>query len=300
MPSVNAMYLHDRADAAASARGQPAAAATAVRGEASRRRLAGICYAVAPQRVAPQRAAAPAAAPAEFGADLFAHDAAGAPLTATVPLRHRPYFIGSDSEGIPEHLQSCGPEIPMVWRPREGGALAPQALAAAVRGLIDRELHAAGALLLRGMGSLGIHNAEDFSRLCHGTGYDLFECARPRCPRALAAPLLTQPRRVLRSYTGGVTIRTEVAETVFPLSEEPPAVAMEPHSDNPYIATPPRKLFFFCESLPPDGWAEGGSPIVDTRKLYHAVDPAVREKFEALGIQCESAPPNPGLPGLAI
>ena len=60
---------------------------------------------------------------------------------------------------------------------------------------------------------------------------------------------------------------------------------MEPHSDLPYRASPPKKLLFFCESLPSDGWASGGSPIVDTRALYKALDPAVREKFERLGIQ---------------
>ena len=62
-------------------------------------------------------------------------------------------------------------------------------------------------------------------------------------------------------------------------------MSMEPHSDNPYRPNPPRKLFFFCEALPPDGWRSGGSPIVDTRALYRAIDPAIREKFERLGVQ---------------
>ena len=61
-------------------------------------------------------------------------------------------------------------------------------------------------------------------------------------------------------------------------------MAMEPHSDQPYRPEPPRKLFFFCEQVPDDGWESGGSPLVDTRAVYKAIDPEIREKFERLGI----------------
>ena len=87
-----------------------------------------------------------------------------------------------------------------------------------------------------------------------------------------------------------MTIRPELAPGVFPLSEEPPSVAMEPHADKPYNEDPPRKLFFYCDRLPSPpagrpGWASGGSPVCDTRALYRAIRPAVREKFGRLGVE---------------
>ncbi len=43
----------------------------------------------------------------------------------------------------------------------------------------------------------------------------------------------------------------------------------------------PTRISFFCVMAAKEG---GCSPIVDCRKVYQQLDPAVREKFEKLGL----------------
>eukprot|EP01052_Picozoa_sp_SAG31_P042486 SAG31_NODE_6760_length_1895_cov_2.774499_1_plen_258_part_00 len=133
--------------------------------------------------------------------------------------------------------------------------------------MIDEQLDLVGAVLFRGLAQEGVEGAADFAELVAATGYRL------------------------NGYRGGVTIRPELAAGVFPLSAEPPSAAMEPHVDLPYLDVPPRKLFFYCHRLPTGAaakWANGGNPIVDTRKLCKLIEvecPLAFKKFERCGVQ---------------
>ncbi len=53
------------------------------------------------------------------------------------------------------------------------------------------------------------------------------------------------------------------------------------HNESSHMNAWPTRISFFCVIAAKEG---GCSPVVDTRKVYRDLDPAVREKFEKLGL----------------
>jgi alpha-ketoglutarate-dependent taurine dioxygenase len=53
------------------------------------------------------------------------------------------------------------------------------------------------------------------------------------------------------------------------------------HNESSHMNAWPTRISFFCVTAAKEG---GCSPVVDTRKVYQQLDPAVREKFEKLGL----------------
>jgi alpha-ketoglutarate-dependent taurine dioxygenase len=53
------------------------------------------------------------------------------------------------------------------------------------------------------------------------------------------------------------------------------------HNESSHMNAWPTRISFFCVTAAKEG---GCSPVVDTRKVYRDLDPAVRDKFEKLGL----------------
>ncbi|KAB1162076.1 TauD/TfdA family dioxygenase [Micromonospora sp. AMSO12t] len=86
--------------------------------------------------------------------------------------------------------------------------------------------------------------------------------------RALAGPPLT--------YSERSSPRSTIKGKVYTSTDYPPSEEIFLHNENSYQATWPRLLFFYClqpaESL-------GATPLADTRAIYSAIHPDVREEF---------------------
>lgn len=91
--------------------------------------------------------------------------------------------------------------------------------------------------------------------------------------RALSGELL--------NYTYRSTPRTQVSGRIYTSTEYPAAEHIPMHNEMSYTSSWPMKIWFF--SVRPA--AEGGeTPIADSRKVYDAIDPAVRRRFEEKGV----------------
>lgn len=69
---------------------------------------------------------------------------------------------------------------------------------------------------------------------------------------------------------------------VFRASDLPGGYPIAPHCEMSYLRTPPSRVFFGCLTEPRDGTGE--TPLVDFRRVWRALDPALRERFERGGI----------------
>ena len=81
----------------------------------------------------------------------------------------------------------------------------------------------------------------------------------------------------------GTSPRDALTEYVFSASELPPWYPIPQHCEMSFLPQPPRKLFFCCLTAPQGPGGE--TPVADFRGVYRDLDPAVREKFERLGVR---------------
>ncbi|HWM94025.1 MAG TPA: amino acid adenylation domain-containing protein [Thermoanaerobaculia bacterium] len=86
----------------------------------------------------------------------------------------------------------------------------------------------------------------------------------------------------LLSYADPTTPRTEVGEKVYTSTEYPPDQEIPHHNELSYNQSWPMRIFFYCVTPPA---ARGETPLADSRRLYERIDPAVRERFVARGVQ---------------
>lgn len=117
---------------------------------------------------------------------------------------------------------------------------------------VQNQLRTHGALLFRGFDA---DNAEDFEAL-----------ARAVAPQLKNEYLGTSPRDAVKP--GGY---------VFSASELPGHYPIPEHSEMTFTRTPPERIFFSCWIEPAAG--SGETPLVDFRKVWRDLDPAVRERF---------------------
>lgn len=86
----------------------------------------------------------------------------------------------------------------------------------------------------------------------------------------------------LLPYMEGQSPRTKVrAAGVYTSTEYPKNQSITLHQELSYVATPPARILFFCETEASTG---GETPIVDGRRVSEALDPEVRARFDAHGI----------------
>lgn len=79
------------------------------------------------------------------------------------------------------------------------------------------------------------------------------------------------------SYVGGDSPRKKVVEGVYTSTEAPPSIKLPLHNELSYVKSYPSHICFYCE-IPPV--QKGETIIGDARKIYKAIDPQVRKRFE--------------------
>ena len=121
-------------------------------------------------------------------------------------------------------------------------------------GWVQSRLTRHGALLLRGF---DVADAQAFESVA----------------RAIAPGLRAD-------YLGTPTGR--LTEHVFRASDLPGGYPIAPHCEMSYLRTPPSRVFFGCLREPHAGTGE--TPLADFRRVWRALDPALRERFARGGI----------------
>lgn len=132
----------------------------------------------------------------------------------------------------------------------------PDTFPTGLRHEVDRSLADDGAVLLRG---LGIADADAFR---------------------LAVTQLSE--RMLDSYRGGNTPRTRISDGVFTSTEYPPQYEISLHNEMSYACRWPSRVFFCCLVPATTG---GATPVCDGRALLTDLPPAVRDRFQRLGVR---------------
>jgi alpha-ketoglutarate-dependent taurine dioxygenase len=150
---------------------------------------------------------------------------------------------------LPQQAMPLVPEIPsdrsirsaLDWVAKNAEAI--QTIAASV-----------GVVLIRGF---DIATAEDFRAVCQAI----------------------EPE--LRSYTGGDSPRTGVADKVYTSTEYDASLEVFLHNELSYAGWSPRLVFFGCMLAAEHG---GETPVADGRLIYRHMPPDIRDRFEARGI----------------
>ncbi|XP_078618816.1 dapdiamide synthesis protein DdaC-like [Branchiostoma floridae x Branchiostoma japonicum] len=171
-------------------------------------------------------------------------------------LAGRQYLSGSHSPGFPEFLGSVRPGFPALFQPADAtGPL--EEWASVVKGVIDRELTGAGALLFRG---LPIRTDQDFGQFCKRLGYDMMV------------------------YKGGAVDRSELTDMVYTAADEPLEMTIDLHTEMSYLPQWPKKLMFCC--IKPPGEQYGGeTPVTDMRSVLRDMDPVLLDRLRKRGIR---------------
>ncbi|MCX4455823.1 TauD/TfdA family dioxygenase [Streptomyces sp. NBC_01340] len=84
------------------------------------------------------------------------------------------------------------------------------------------------------------------------------------------------PRRL--AYVHGNSPRTKVGSNVYTSTEYPQEYTISMHNEMSYAHAWPTRLAFYCAVAPETG---GATPVVDAALWLEALDPEVREAFEA-------------------
>ncbi|MGK9171390.1 TauD/TfdA family dioxygenase [Inquilinus limosus] len=149
-------------------------------------------------------------------------------------------------------LRDSGP-LPLLVEPGDGAPSLIEALPE-IRPIIDRHLLVEGGLLFRGF---ALDGADAFRAFAAGFGH----------------PLLT--------YEFGSTPRSKVTQGVYTSTEYPPHQHIPLHNEQAYTRDWPMKIWFYCQQAAPEG---GETPIADSRAVYHAMPPALRDRFVEKGL----------------
>ena len=121
------------------------------------------------------------------------------------------------------------------------------------RDYINAKLHQHGGILFRGF---GLSAPPDFEKV--------------------AASIYNE---IYSEY--GDLPREGVAGKIYHSTPYPEDKMILYHNESSHMNAWPTRISFFCVIAAKEG---GCSPIVDTRKMYQQLDPAIRDKFEKLGL----------------
>lgn len=121
------------------------------------------------------------------------------------------------------------------------------------RDSIEQKLHRHGGILFRGF---GLRNAQDFESVAGSICRELYA-----------------------EY--GDLPREGVAGKVYTSTPYPEDKSILYHNESSHMSRWPSKINFFCVTVAKEG---GATPIVDCRKVYQALDPKIRQKFEEQGV----------------
>lgn len=85
----------------------------------------------------------------------------------------------------------------------------------------------------------------------------------------------------LGTYEFGSTPRSKVFAGVYSSTEYPAHQSIPLHNEQSYTRQWPSRIWFHCMTPSQTG---GETPIADSRQVYQAIDPAIREEFIAKGL----------------
>lgn len=83
-------------------------------------------------------------------------------------------------------------------------------------------------------------------------------------------------------YIGGDSPRTKITQGVYTSTEAPAHFKLPLHNELSFVKNFPQHIYFYCQ-VPPQ--VKGETIIADARKVYKALDPQVRERFEKKGLK---------------
>ncbi|MGO4126847.1 TauD/TfdA family dioxygenase [Inquilinus sp. YAF38] len=150
-------------------------------------------------------------------------------------------------------LREDGP-LPLLVEPAAGSMPSLIEALPEIRSIVDRHLSVEGGLLFRGF---ALDGADAFRGFAAGFGH----------------PLLT--------YEFGSTPRSKVTQGVYTSTEYPPHQHIPLHNEQAYTRDWPMKIWFYCQQAAPEG---GETPIADSRAVYRAMPPALRDRFAEKGL----------------
>jgi alpha-ketoglutarate-dependent taurine dioxygenase len=192
-------------------------------------------------------------------------------LAVTTPDSQSATFSTTpDSAFLRTGALPAGGTLPLVLRPA-GADKSPRSLAAFLSANADwfaGALRHHGAVLFRGF---EVFTAPEFESVALSISPDLG-----------TAYLGTSPRNSLTKH-------------VFTASELPPFYPIPQHIEMSFLKSTPKRLFFHAQS--PSKGVGGETPMCDFAAVWRDLDPAVRRKFETLGvtnIRNYAGPPKPG------
>jgi len=151
--------------------------------------------------------------------------------------------------------------LPLVLRPK--GEANPKSLPEAIvdhGDSIRRQLLEHGGVLFRGF---PVRSATDFQAVIDALGLG----------HAL-------------DYIGGDSPRRKVTASVYTSTEAPRSIKIPLHNELSFVRRHPKHIFFFCDVAPSD---RGETIVADARRVYRALDPAVRERFVERGLKYVSS-----------
>ena len=144
----------------------------------------------------------------------------------------------------------AGRRLPMLCEPETDG-VSLQAWAEGHRALIDSTLLEHGAILFR---NFPVASAAEFDQCINAMSGGALEYRFRASPRTQVDP--------------GFNIYTS---TDYPKDQQ-----IFPHNEHSYSPVFPLRLFLWCDIAPE---YKGETPLGDTRDIFNAIDPAIREKF---------------------
>lgn len=152
-------------------------------------------------------------------------------------------------------------ELPLVVQPSRRIRTAEQVneLIQAHKPLLKEKLLKHGCLLFRGF---PLENPVDFANFIHQLDLGTFV-----------------------NYVGSDNQRDQVHEGIYTATEAAPFYKIPLHNELSFVDHYPRHIYFFCEIAPQ---VNGETVIADARKIYKAIDPAVRERFINQGLRYSS------------
>lgn len=86
----------------------------------------------------------------------------------------------------------------------------------------------------------------------------------------------------LLSYEFGSTPRSKVEGGVYSSTEYPAHREIPLHNEQSYTRDWPLRIWFHCVTASPEG---GATPLADSRAIYRALDPALRDRFAQRGLR---------------
>jgi alpha-ketoglutarate-dependent taurine dioxygenase len=161
--------------------------------------------------------------------------------------------VGTPEDLVRQALLAPGESLPLIIEPALPG-VGLNGWLASHRDLVAAKLGEHGGILFRGFRIAGIDELQELIRTLSGE---------------------------LMEYTYRSTPRTRVRGEIYTSTEYPADEWIPMHNEMSYSRSWPSKIWFHCARAAASG---GETPIADSRRVYRALAPALRRRFEEKGV----------------